>query len=158
MKNFGPPLKIGIISDTHGLLRPEIFDVFEDVDHILHAGDICDDDILKNLAEIAPVAAVRGNSDTTPGCRRLPLFDIVKLSSAEAYLCHGHIESFNCIPSGVNLLVSGHTHQPRIESLGGILRINPGSAGPRRPGVPVSVGIVTIYNKARSAQIIELPV
>lgn len=158
MKNFGSPLKIGVISDTHGLLRPAVFDVFKDVDHILHAGDICSDAILRELKTIAPVAAVKGNSDYTPGCRNLPLFDVVKIGPAEIFLHHGHSEDFDFMPSGTNIVVSGHTHLPRVELFGGILRVNPGSAGPRRPSSPVSVAVITIYNRARSASIIELPI
>lgn len=157
MKNFGSPLKIGVISDTHGLLRPAVFDVFKNVDHILHAGDICSDAILGELANLAPVAAVKGNSDYTPRCRNLPLFDVVKIGPAEIFLHHGHMEDFDFMPSGANILVSGHTHLPRVELFGGLLRVNPGSAGPRRPSSPVSVAVITIYNRARSAEIIELP-
>lgn len=157
MKNFGSPLKIGVISDTHGILRPEIFDVFSNVDHILHAGDVCSDEILDELRQIAPVAAVRGNSDCTPQCRKLPLFDVVKLGRAEIFLHHGHLDALGKMPPGINIFVSGHTHLPRVELFGGILRVNPGSAGPRRPSVPVSVAVITIYNRARSAEIIELP-
>lgn len=157
MKNFGSPLRIGVISDTHGLLRPAVFDVFKKVDHILHAGDVCSDSILGELASIAPVAAVRGNSDYTPECRKLPWFDIVKIGPAEIFLHHGHTENFDFMPTGANIVVSGHTHLPRVELFGGILRVNPGSAGPRRPSAPLSVAIITIYNRARSAEIIELP-
>ena len=157
MKNFGSPLKIGVISDTHGFLRPEVFDVFSSVDHILHAGDVCSDDVLAELARLAPVSAVRGNSDFTPKCRKLPLFDVVKIGRAEIFLHHGHVDAFDGMPAGVNIIVSGHTHLPRVELFGGILRVNPGSAGPRRPSVPVSVAVITIYNRARSAEIIELP-
>lgn len=157
MQNFGSPLKIGVISDTHGVLRPEVLDVFKNVDHIVHAGDICSDTLIGELQQIAPVSAVKGNSDYTPKCRNLPLFDIVKIGPAEIFLHHGHMESFNIMPPGTNIIVSGHTHLPRVELFGGILRVNPGSAGPRRPSAPVSVGIITIYNRARSAEIIELP-
>lgn len=157
MKNFGSPLKIGVISDTHGILRDEIFDVFKDVDHILHAGDICSDSLLGKLGTIAPVSAVKGNSDYTPKCRKLPLFEIVNIGRAEIFLHHGHQSAFDFMPTGTNIVVSGHTHLPRVELFGGILRVNPGSAGPRRPSAPVSVAIITIYNRARSAEIIELP-
>lgn len=158
MSNFGTPLKIGILSDTHGLLRPEVIEIFtaHGVEHILHAGDVCSETIIPELEKIAPVSAVRGNSDVTPTCRKLPLVQIVKLSRAEIYLHHGHFESFNFVPSGTNIVVSGHTHLPKIENYDGLLRINPGSAGPRRPGKPASVCIATIYNRARAAKIIEI--
>lgn len=153
---LGSPLRIGIISDTHGLLRPEIAEIFQGVDHILHAGDVGDIEILGRLSTIAPVTAVRGNTDILPGCRNLPLCEAVSLASAEIFLHHGHLDEFNILPQGANVLVSGHTHAPVVCWRENVLVINPGSAGPRRFRLPVSVAILTIFNKARSAQIIEL--
>lgn len=156
--NFGTPLRIGIISDTHGLLRDEIAEVFRDVDHILHAGDVGDISVLQRLSTIAPTTAVRGNTDTAPGCRNLPLCETVGLASAEIYLHHGHLEEFNILPAGTNVFVSGHTHVPLICWRDDVLCINPGSAGPRRFRLPVTVAMLTIYNRARSAKIVELRV
>ncbi len=156
--NLGAPLRIGIISDTHGLLRPEIPEIFAEADHIIHAGDIGNISVLHKLSEIAPVTAVRGNTDTAPGCRNLPLCETLRLSSAEIFLHHGHLEEFNFLPHGTNVLITGHTHIPLIRKQGDVLVINPGSAGPRRFRLPVSVGMLTIFNKARSAEIIEISV
>lgn len=156
--NLGAPLRIGIISDTHGLLRPEVLEIFAEVDHILHAGDVGDIAILHKLSEIAPVTAVRGNTDSSPECRKLPLCDTLRLASAEIFLHHGHMDEFNFLPHGTNVSVSGHSHAPLVRWQGNVLFINPGSAGPRRFTLPVSVGMLTIYNKARSAKIIEISV
>ena len=156
--NLGAPLRIGIISDTHGLLRPEISEIFANVDHILHAGDVGDIAVLQKLSEIAPVTAVRGNTDVAPGCRNLPICETVSLASAEIFMHHGHLEAFDIFPHGTNVVVSGHTHDPKIFWRENVLIINPGSAGPRRFRLPVSVGILTVYNKARSAEIIQLSV
>jgi len=159
--NFGTPLRIGIISDTHGLLCPEIAEIFDGVTHILHAGDVGDISILAALSEIAPVTAVRGNTDVAPGCRNLPAFETVRLSSAEIFLHHGHLldplgDEF---PATANVIVSGHTHVPAIHWIdGGVLAINPGSAGPRRFRLPASVAVLTIFNRARSVEFVELPV
>ncbi len=156
MKNFGAPLKIGVISDIHAFLRPEVFKIFKNVDHIVLAGDICSDEILPQLQKIAPVAAVRGNSDFTPNCRNLPLFDFVRLGPAEIFLTHGHVESVFEKSAGANIFVRGHTHRPKIEFVDGALHINPGSAGPRRGNLPISVALLTIFNRARSAEIVEI--
>ena len=156
--NLGAPLRIGIISDTHGLLRPEVLEIFSNTNHILHAGDIGDIAILHRLSEIAPVTAVRGNTDLSPDCRTLPLCESLSLASAEIFLHHGHLDEFNFLPHGTNVLVSGHTHVPLIRRQENVLIINPGSAGPRRFRLPVSVAVLTIYNKARSAEIIEISV
>lgn len=154
--HLGAPLRIGIISDTHGLLRPEVLEIFGNVAHILHAGDVGDIAILHKLSEIAPVTAVRGNTDVSADSRKLPICETVRLASAEIFIHHGHLEEFNIFPHGTNVIVSGHTHAPLVRWRDNVLVINPGSAGPRRFRLPVSVGILTIYNKARSAEIIEI--
>lgn len=156
--NFGAPLRIGIISDTHGLLRPEVFEIFEGVDHILHAGDVGDVSILHRLSALAPTTAVRGNTDVAPGCRSLPVCETVSLASAEIFMHHGHLDEFNILPRGANVLVSGHTHAPLLCWRENVLVVNPGSAGPRRFRLPVSVAVLTIFNKARSAEIVEISV
>lgn len=156
--NFGAPLRIGIISDTHGLLRPEIFEIFAGVEHILHAGDVGDVSILRRLAEIAPVTAVRGNTDVAPGCRDLPVCETVRLASAEIFMHHGHLDAFCVPPLSANVFVSGHTHSPLVCRRGNVLAVNPGSAGPRRFDLPVCAAVLTIFNRARSAEIIEISV
>lgn len=158
--DFGTPLRIGIISDTHGLLRPEVAQIFSGVTHILHAGDVGEISILSALSEIAPVTAVRGNTDVSPYCRNLPVFETVRLASAEIFLHHGHLIDplSDEIPSTANVVVTGHTHVPAVRWLDGcVLAINPGSAGPRRFHLPVSVAVLTIFNRARSVEFVELP-
>ncbi len=156
--NLGSPLRIGIVSDTHGLLRPEVEEIFRavGVEHILHAGDVGDLAVLQALSAIAPVTAVRGNTDTAPGCRNLPVCETVSLASAEIFMHHGHLDEFNILPRGANVVVSGHTHAPLICWRDGVLFLNPGSAGPRRFRLPVSVAVLTIFNRIRSAQIFEI--
>ena len=156
--NFGAPFRIGIISDTHGLLRPEVEEIFRGADHILHAGDVGDAEILRRLASIAPVTAVRGNTDVAPAFRPLPLCEAASFASADIFMHHGHLDEFNILPRGANVLVSGHTHEPMVCWRGNVLVVNPGSAGPRRFRLPVSVAVLTIFNRARSVQIYELSV
>lgn len=156
--NFGAPFRIGIISDTHGLLRPEVKEIFRGADHILHAGDVGDAEILRRLAAIAPVTAVRGNTDVAPAFRPLPLCEAASFASADIFMHHGHLDEFNILPRGANVLVSGHTHEPMVCWRGNVLVVNPGSAGPRRFRLPVSVAVLTIFNRARSVQIYELSV
>lgn len=151
-------VRIGIISDTHGMLRPEIASVFRNVDHILHAGDVGDAEILRKLSEIAPTTAVRGNTDFAPGCANLPLFETLSIGTAEIYMHHGHSDELDIVPAGTNVVVTGHTHVPLIRWRDDVLFINPGSAGPRRFRLPVSVALLTILSRARSAQIVELRV
>lgn len=156
--NLNAPLRIGIISDTHGLLRPEVSEIFQDVEHILHAGDVGDISVLHELSKIAPVTAVRGNTDIAPGCRSLPVCETASFASAEIFMHHGHLDEFNILPRGANVLISGHTHAPVICWRDNVLVINPGSAGPRRFCLPVTVGILSIYGGARSAQIFQISV
>lgn len=156
--NLNAPFRIGIISDTHGLMRPEVSVIFKDAAHILHAGDVGDVSVLQELSKIAPVTAVRGNTDVAPGCRNLPICESVSFASAEIFMHHGHLDEFNILPRGVNVLISGHTHQPVICWRDQVLVINPGSAGPRRFRLPVTVAVLTIYGRARSAQLFEIPV
>lgn len=155
--NLKAPLHIGIISDTHGLLRPEVPQIFRDVKHILHAGDVGELAVLQELSRIAPVTAVRGNTDAAPGCRTLPICESVSFASAEIFMHHGHLDEFNILPRDTNVVVSGHTHAPQICWRDNVLFVNPGSAGPRRFRLPITVAILTIYGRARSAQLFEIP-
>ncbi|MCD8283786.1 MAG: metallophosphatase family protein [Opitutae bacterium] len=155
MENFGMPLRIGVISDTHGLVRPEIYEAFRSVDHILHAGDVGADEILAELADIALLSAVRGNIDTTPECAALPLSTTVRLGGAEIFLHHGHVDDLATMSATTDIVVVGHSHRPRIEIIDGILHVNPGSAGPRRFHFPTTVAIITLCGRARTAEIIE---
>ena len=148
---------IGVISDTHGLLRPEALAALAGVDHILHAGDIGDPDILATLGEIAPVTAIRGNVDTFGDCARLPATEVVELGGQVVYLVHS-IQWLEINPeaAGIAMVVSGHSHQPSIETRNGVIYLNPGSAGPRRFKLPVTVALVSVTDTEIKPQIISL--
>jgi uncharacterized protein len=136
---------IGVISDTHGLLRPEALAALRGVEHILHAGDVGDIAILDALREIAPVTAIRGNVDGTGACAKLPATDVVELRDRLFYLVHSvHDLDINPVVAGVAMVVSGHSHRASVEVRDGVIYFNPGSAGPRRFSLPVTVGFVTV--------------
>jgi putative phosphoesterase len=136
---------IGVISDTHGLLRPEALAALRGVEHILHAGDVGDAAILDALREIAPVTAIRGNVDTTGACAELPATDVVELGGQLFYLVHSvHDLDINPVAAGVAMVVSGHSHKASVTAKDGVVYFNPGSAGPRRFSLPVTVGFVTV--------------
>ena len=136
----GDPKLIGLISDTHGLLRPEALHALGGSDLIIHAGDVGDPSILEVLKEIAPVFAVRGNVDAEPWARALPETEVVQTGRATLYVLHD-IHSLDLDPAaaGFQIVVSGHSHKPVREERGGVLFVNPGSAGPRRCDLPVTV-------------------
>jgi putative phosphoesterase len=136
---------IGVISDTHGLLRPEALAALQGVEHILHAGDVGDVAILDALRKIAPVTAIRGNVDTLGACAELPATDVVELGGSLFYLVHSvHDLDINPKAAGFAMVVSGHSHKAKVEVKEGIVYFNPGSAGPRRFSLPVTVGFVTV--------------
>ncbi len=136
---------IGVISDTHGLLRPEALAVLRGVEHILHAGDVGDIAILDALREIAPVTAIRGNVDVYGACAELPATDVVELGGQLFYLVHSvHDLDINPKAAGVAMVVSGHSHKAAVSVKDGVVYFNPGSAGPRRFSLPVTVGFVTV--------------
>jgi putative phosphoesterase len=138
-------LLIGVISDTHGLLRPEALAALRGVEHILHAGDVGDAAILAALREIAPVTAIRGNVDTSGVCAELPATDVVELGGSLFYLVHSvHDLDINPKVAGVAMVVSGHSHKAKVEVKDGVVYFNPGSAGPKRFSLPVTVGFVTV--------------
>jgi len=148
---------VGVISDTHGLLRPEVLRIFKGVTLILHAGDIGSPDVLDGLRDLAPVVAVRGNNDTDEWAKRIPEVKAVKASGVSIYMLHD-VKDLKVTPSTkkVQAVVSGHSHRPRIEDRDGILFLNPGSAGPRRFQLPLSVARMTIDGAVVRAEIIEL--
>jgi putative phosphoesterase len=152
-------MQIGVISDTHGLLRPEALAVLRDaqVDHILHAGDVGNYDILDALRAVAPVTAIRGNIDLHGACAELPATEMVELGGAFFYLVHSVYNlDLNPVAAGVAVVVSGHSHQPNIETRNGVLYLNPGSAGPRRFNLPVSVASARIEHGVVTASILSL--
>jgi putative phosphoesterase len=149
---------VGVISDTHGLLRPEALAAFAGagVEHILHAGDVGDIAILEALRDLAPVTAIRGNVDTSGPCANLPATDIVELGGKLFYLVHSiHDLDINATAAGVSAVISGHSHKSSVETRDGVLYVNPGSAGPRRFSLPVTVGFLTIEDGIE-ASILEL--
>jgi uncharacterized protein len=133
-------LRIGIISDTHGLLRPEAEQELAGVAHIIHAGDIGRADVLVKLRRIAPVTAVRGNIDTGDLAKCYPDTQMVRLGERSFYVLHD-LQDLRIDPAacGIDVVVSGHSHRPRIETIDGVLYLNPGSAGPRRFKLPITL-------------------
>ena len=148
---------VGVIADTHGLLRPEALEALKGVEHILHAGDVGNFDILDRLREIAPVTAIRGNVDTHGPCAELPATEAVELGGCLVYMVHA-LEWIDIVPkaAGVGLVVFGHSHEPKVERRDGVVYLNPGSAGPRRFKLPVSVAKVRIEDGVVEAEIVEL--
>jgi len=152
-------ITLGVISDTHGLLRPEAVDALRGSDRILHAGDIGAPEILEALAKIAPVTAVRGNVDTASWARALPQTEVVEAGGVSIYILHD-LGQLDLKPeaAGFRVVVYGHSHQPKMEEKNGVLYFNPGSAGPRRFRLPVSVGRLTIVAGKVRAQLVELEI
>jgi uncharacterized protein len=137
--------RIGIISDTHGLLRPEAMEALRGVDHILHAGDVGDPAILDTLRSLAPVTAISGNIDVEGACAHLPATEVITLHGHTFYMLHDrHALDLDPAAAGFAAVISGHSHRPLIEWRHGVLYMNPGSAGPRRFSLPISLGLVTI--------------
>jgi uncharacterized protein len=151
------PVRIGVISDTHGLLRPEAVEALRGTDSILHAGDVGAPKILETLARIAPVTAVRGNVDTASWARALPQTEVVEAGGVSIYILHD-LGQLDLKPeaAGFRVVVYGHSHQPKMEEKNGVLYFNPGSAGPRRFNLPLSVGQLVIEMGKVRAELIEL--
>lgn len=150
---------IGVISDTHGVLRPEAVKALHGVDLIIHAGDVGRGDILDVLRQIAPVFAVRGNTDYEEWARALPLTARVQVEQHLIYVLHD-VQQLTLTPEaqGFAAVVSGHSHKPAIERKRGVLYLNPGSAGPRRFHLPVSVARIQVKARGLEPKIIELKV
>jgi putative phosphoesterase len=138
-------LKIAVISDSHGLLRPEVLPMLQGVDRILHLGDVGDYKILNTLGKIAPVTAVRGNIDRDGRCARLPETEVLLIEGSYIYLLHD-IATLHLDPAAAKFaaVLFGHSHKPEIRRHKGVLYFNPGSCGPRRFDLPVSMGLLTI--------------
>ena len=132
-------LRIGVISDTHGLLRPQVAQRLAGVAHILHAGDIGRKDVIAGLRQIAPVTAIRGNVDTGDWAACYPDTQLVTLGGRCIYVLHDLKElELDPVAAGVDVVIAGHSHQQRIETINGVLYLNPGSAGPRRFNLPIT--------------------
>jgi putative phosphoesterase len=148
---------VGVISDTHGLLRPEALAALRGSKYIVHAGDIGDENILQALAAVAPVTAVRGNTDHEPWARRIPYTAVLDVEGVRIYAVHD-IAQLDIDPGAadVDVVVFGHSHRPGIKTRGDVLYLNPGSAGPRRFDLPISIAHLTIEGGAATAEIVEL--
>lgn len=136
-------MKIAILSDTHGLLRPEVLPCLAGVEHILHAGDVGDPGILSTLGSYAPVTAIRGNIDVQGACALLPATEAVELDGRLFYLVHS-LADLDLVPvdASIAAVVTGHSHRARIEEREGVLYLNPGSCGPRRFSLPVTLALL----------------
>jgi putative phosphoesterase len=150
---------IGVISDTHGLLRPEALAALAGSDFIIHAGDVGDPAILPALEAIAPVTAIRGNIDKESWAKQLPAVNVLEVAGQSMYVLHD-LSKLDLKPeaAGFRAVIYGHSHKPGQETRDGVFYFNPGSAGPRRFSLPISVGKVTISGTVISAEIIELKI
>ena len=149
--------RVGLISDTHGLLRPEAIAFLEGSDYIVHAGDICDPATLDSLAAIAPLTAVRGNNDAGAWAQHLPATEFLRVGEVFIYVIHDLAE-LDIEPSaaGVRVVISGHSHKPAVEERDGVLYVNPGSSGPRRFTLPIAIGELMVSGSTVSARTVEL--
>jgi len=149
--------RIGLVSDTHGMLRPEALAALRGCDHIVHGGDIGDPAILDALAALAPVTAVRGNNDTAAWAATLPETTRLHCAGVTLYVLHDHKQlAIDPRAEGIDVVVSGHSHRPAIAMRDGVLHVNPGSAGPRRFRLPVTLAYLDIDGAHASARLVPL--
>src|SRR3954451_18710717 len=150
-------MRIGIISDTHGLLRPEAIRQLAGADHIIHAGDIGAPEVIEGLRKIAPTTAIRGNIDVGAWAKDYPGTELLVLGGRAFYVLHNLKEiTLDPAASGFDIVVSGHSHRPKIETKNGVLYVNPGSAGPRRFKFPLTIAIITLSDRAFLPRILEI--
>lgn len=148
---------IGVISDTHGLLRPEILKAFKGCEHIIHAGDIGDPYIIDELSKIAPVTAVRGNCDRDGWAYTFPKTETVRIGDIHFYLLHDLNQlDLNPKVAGFDAVISGHTHRPLLEHRDGVIYLNPGSAGPKRFTLPAGAARLRVEGKSIDVEFIKL--
>jgi putative phosphoesterase len=152
-------VRVGLVSDTHGLLRPEAMAALRGSEHVIHAGDIGDVEILRRLSAVAPVTAVRGNNDVGDWADAVPTTQRLDLLGTRIYVIHD-LATLDIDPAaeGIDVVVSGHSHRPQRERRQGVLYVNPGSAGPRRFRLPIAVGILTIDSEGVEAELLTLEV
>ena len=150
-------LIVGVISDTHGLLRPEAAAALRGSDYIIHAGDIGDPAILTQLGKLAPVTAVRGNVDREARAKKIHATNVLEVRGVTIYILH-NLNELDLKPeaAGFGVVVYGHTHVAKVEKKNGVLYFNPGSAGPRRFRLPVTVGRLTVKDGKVSGEIFEI--
>jgi putative phosphoesterase len=148
---------IGIISDTHGLLRPEALAALQGSDCIIHAGDIGDPDILPELESIAPITAIRGNVDREPWAKKIPATNVLEVEAVSIYILHD-LAKLDLKPeaAGFAAVIYGHSHTPKQETKNGVLYFNPGSAGPKRFKLPVTVGRLVIQGHSVRGEILQI--
>jgi uncharacterized protein len=152
-------MKIGVISDTHGLLRPQVLTTLREakVEQILHAGDIGTEEVLSALQTVAPTTAVRGNTDHQPWSATMPRDHLVEIAGRTLYLIHELARiALDPAAARVDVVVFGHTHEPLLEQRGDVLYLNPGSAGPGRFSLPVTLALLTLDQREVSARLVEL--
>ena len=150
--------RIGLIADTHGLLRLEALAALADSDLLIHAGDIGKPEVVAALKKIAPLVAIKGNNDTDSWARRLPETKKITLGALKLYVIHNVEElSFDPAARGFRVVISGHSHKPVMQTKDNVLFVNPGSAGPRRFKLPICVGKLLVQGETVDAEIIELP-
>jgi len=151
--------RIGLISDTHGLLRREAVDFLRGSEQIVHGGDIGHADVLEELACLAPVTAVRGNNDKGTWAEAMQETQVLQVGEVFIYVVHDIAElDLDPVAAGFQVIVSGHSHKPSVQTRNGVLYVNPGSSGPRRFKLPVSVGELMITGSSVRARVVELDV
>lgn len=150
-------MRIGVISDTHGLLRPEAVELLSGVDHIVHAGDIGRPEVIDALRRLAPVTAVRGNVDMGDWAAAFPATERVRLGGRSIHVLHNLADlALDPASAGIDVVISGHTHRPKVETVGGVLYLNPGSAGPRRFALPIALATLVLDDRGVRPRIHEL--
>jgi hypothetical protein len=150
---------VGVISDTHGLMRPEAIEALRGASMLLHAGDVGKPEVLGELGALAPVTAIRGNVDQGLWCASLPETTTVEVGGVRIHMLHDRKTlAIDPVAEGIGVVISGHTHQPLIEELEGVLYLNPGAAGPRRFSLPVTVALMRIEDGRAVAELVDLPV
>lgn len=158
MASGSADMRIAVLSDTHGLLRESVLPQLAGAAHILHAGDVGDPAILERLAEFAPVTAIRGNIDRSGPCAALPATEMVTLGGATFYLVHSVADlDIEPVAAGVQMVVSGHSHKPGLTERQGVLFLNPGSIGPRRFSLPISMAQVFVGAAGLRVEFVTLP-
>jgi len=151
--------RVGLISDTHGLLRPEAVGFLRGSDAIIHAGDIGDADLLGELSAVAPVTAVRGNKDKGSWAKAIPESQVLQVGDVVIYVIHDLAElALDPVAAGFQVVVSGHSHKPVVQTRNDVLYVNPGSAGPRRFRLPIAVAELEIAGPSAKANVVELAV
>jgi uncharacterized protein len=150
---------VGVISDTHGLLRPEAVAALAGVERIVHAGDIGSPDVIAALARIAPVSAVRGNNDRQAWAADIPQTEVVEVGGMSLYVLHDlHELDLDPRAAGFAAVIAGHSHQPKLDERDGVLYLNPGSAGPRRFKLPISLARLTVTGQRLDAMLVTLEI